>query len=627
MAAFRTAGACLALAAGGFFAASAPAQLRVVNYNVAQLNGVQSALQGVFTGLITDDKPGFAVAPHLLVFGEVQSGDVAPLLTRLNNAGAPFGIVYTQGTYTNNGENGTAGAQAMFYRADTLIEIPAGHRDLNTGGGRQADRWQLRLVGHSGPDAELYIYSAHLKASTGSSNEQERLAGAQLIRADADALPAGTHILYCGDWNVYSNNEPAYQHFISPGNGQGVDALGSGPWGGLSNAIKHTQSPQLSGPLVGGGMDDRFDHQMGTHAWHDGEGLSLIPGTYRAFGNDGNHYNAAINTGNNSYYPGDLPRSNALADVLYDASDHVPVVADYQLPAVLSTSMNGDVGRVLVGAPVDVEVTIQNAVVVVEPTGLGADELDYVVSGAGALLGGGSGMALATIPPSPAVVLMTVDTSAVGPLSGAADVSTNSQGAANPSVSLPLTGQVVRHAQPSFSESSLDDTLVLSPAFATGSGVQPIAFDVFNFAFDADQALLDLDAIDGLASPLSLGGALPAGVGATPAGVELDFDTTGLAPGDYVYALTIDVSDEDLPGAVEGELLVDLTVTITGAGLLGDLDGDCDVDLTDVSITLASFSKCQGQENYNPAADLDGSLCVDLTDLSIQLAHFSEVCP
>ena len=90
--------------------------------------------------------------------------------------------------------------------------------------------------------------------------------------------------------------------------------------------------------LVGGGLDDRFDFELTTQALQNGTGLAImsVPSAYRTFGNDANHYNQAINNGTNSYYPSDIPRSNALANNLVDASDHMPVVVDFQLPAVMS---------------------------------------------------------------------------------------------------------------------------------------------------------------------------------------------------------------------------------------------------------------------------------------------------
>src|SRR5262245_25913494 len=239
-------------------ASAAPAQLRIVNYNIADLHGDLSALENVIAGLHDDDKPGFAVPVSLLVFQEVHNADFAPLQTIINNA-APPGVTYLAGTYTNNNEDNFAGAQAMFFRQGMLTEATANHVDIYTQAGRYSDRWRMHLVGYSSLDSWFYIYSSHLKASQGSDNEATRLLGVQALRANADALPAGTNIIFAGDMNFYSNDESGYQWFLSAGNAQAIDALGSGSWAGAANAIKHSQSPVLTSVngLVGGGMNDR----------------------------------------------------------------------------------------------------------------------------------------------------------------------------------------------------------------------------------------------------------------------------------------------------------------------------------------------------------------------------------
>ena len=66
-------------------------RLRIVTYNVAGLNSLNAgnpncdpdALPAVFVALAADNTPGFAVAPHLFVFQEVESGDQDDLLAML----------------------------------------------------------------------------------------------------------------------------------------------------------------------------------------------------------------------------------------------------------------------------------------------------------------------------------------------------------------------------------------------------------------------------------------------------------------------------------------------------------------------------------------------------------------
>ena len=50
--------------------------------------------------------------------------------------------------------------------------------------------------------------------------------------------------------------------------------------------------------------------------------LKYIENSYVTYGNDGNHFNDAINSGSNAVV------SNDIADALHDASDHLPVYMD-----------------------------------------------------------------------------------------------------------------------------------------------------------------------------------------------------------------------------------------------------------------------------------------------------------
>jgi len=602
---------------------AAPAQLRVVCYNVAQLNGNQAALQAVFAALNADDKPGFAVAPHVYTFQEMGSSDPAPLLTMLN-AVAPPGVTYALGTFTintppNTSESSSAGAQAMYYRSDMLMEEVAAHADISTGAGRNADRWKLNLIDYDSPAASFYIFSCHLKASTGSSNESQRLAGATAIRASADALPAGTHIIYTGDWNVYSNLESAYLKFLSVGSGQSFDPLGTGSWAGAGNAIKHTQAPCRNGcsPLVAGGLDDRFDHQHVTAAFNDGEGLALIAGTYRSLGNDGNHYDTDINAGNNTYYPLDIPRSNALATNLKTASDHVPVVADYQLPAVLSASFSCECGRVIVGAVVNADVQISNVAQAI--TAAGADELDYEIEGSGILSGSVTGVIPALDPAE--LVSLALDTSTVGLFAGSVDVTSTSQAAQVLDPVFNLQTHVLRPANASFDSASDLDTKLISQSLPANSGVHLLSVDVHNLGHDMDQATLDIDGVTGVAAPYSGGSpTLTSGIGFISSTIDFSFDTTGLAPGTYENLVQVDVSDEDIPGESTSSLQLTLQVIVPGGN--ADVDCDDDVDMDDVDAFAQVLVELDTEACHVGRSDFDGSTSANGADIPLFIQAF-----
>ncbi|GMU34857.1 MAG: hypothetical protein HS101_10390 [Planctomycetia bacterium] len=607
----------------GALTPAAQAQLRVVNYNVARLNGNQAALQAVFVALNNDDKPGFAVAPHVYAFQEMGSADAAPLLAMLNTV-APPGVTYALGTFTintppNTSESSSAGAQAMYYRSDMLVEEVAGHVDISTGAGRNADRWKLRLIDYDSPAATFYIYSCHLKASPNSSDAAQRLSGATAVRSNADSLPAGTHIIYTGDWNVYHNLESAYLKFLStPGNGQSFDPLGTGSWAGAGNAIKHTQAPCRNGcSLVAGGMDDRFDHQHITAAFNDGEGLALIPGTCRALGNDGNHYDTDINAGNNTYYPLDIPRSNALATNLKTASDHVPVVVDYQLPAVLSASFSCDCGRVIVGAAVNAEVQVGNVAQAI--TAAGADELDYEIEGSGILSGSATGVIPALDPAE--IVPLVLDTSTVGLFAGSVDVTSASQAAQVLDPDFNMETRVLRPASASFDNTSEVNAKLISQSLQANSGVHPLPVEIFNLGHDEDQATLDIDGVTGVAAPFGGGSpTLTSGIGPVSSTIDFSFDTTGLAPGTYESLVQIDVSDEDIPGEASDSLMLTLVVMVPGGN--ADVDCDDDVDMDDVDAFAQVLVDLDTEPCHVERSDFDGSASANGADIPLFIQAF-----
>jgi hypothetical protein len=102
-----------------------------------------------------------------------------------------------------------------------------------------------------------------------------------------------------------------------------IDRIGH--WHNNSSfADVHTQSPR-SGSY--GGMDDRFDWIFVSESvLGETFEINYIDETYWAVGNDGNHFNQAINDGNNTSV------NDAMADALHDASDHLPVIATFSFP-------------------------------------------------------------------------------------------------------------------------------------------------------------------------------------------------------------------------------------------------------------------------------------------------------
>jgi len=603
---------------------TAGAQIRVLNYNIAQLQGNLSSLDDVLIAAQDDDKPGFSTPVSVFIFQEVKNANYDVILQSVRDS-APPGVLYSPGTYTNWGEDGSGGAQMIVFRSGFLFEISSAHDDISTGAGRYTDRWKLHLTGYESPSVNFYVYSSHLKAGDSPSEEAQRNSGVLSIRNNADSLPYGTHIIYAGDMNFYHNGEDGYNSFFNSGNGLAFDPLGTGSWGGSSYAIKHTQSPRRgsSGGLVGGGMDDRFDFQLSTLPFHDADGLAMIGGTYRAFGNDGQHYNGAINNGNNFYYPSDIPRSNALADDLHEASDHIPVMVEYQIPAIMLVTAEEDLGKMIQGTAYLVSFFVSNEADV--DVAEGADELNYTATGTGDLIGptNGSVEALAGAEEG----FLVLDTSQVGSVGGTLTVTGTSEDVqGSPFIFNPF-GAVVRPANASFSDTEDLNDLNVPDTYEPDTGVQYIDVDIHNFGYDADQALLDVDAVSAVSSPFTYVGGLASGIGDTPATLAYSFDTTGLPDDLYEEIITIDVSDEDIPGETTSDIQLTLAITIGGgADCPEDITGDSIVNIDDIFAILGLWGTCPDPCPPYCTGDLTEDCLVNIDDIFAILGGWG-ICP
>lgn len=135
----------------------------------------------------------------------------------------------------------------------------------------------------------------------------------------------------CGDFNVYSASEAAFQKLVNPSYTRiafydPVDMMGD--WNSNYRfSDVHTQSTHDDSNndcFSYGGMDDRFDFILMSGSIIDGtKGITYKNGSYWAVGQDGNRYNRAINSPTNITLPENV------IDALYNMSDHLPVVAEF----------------------------------------------------------------------------------------------------------------------------------------------------------------------------------------------------------------------------------------------------------------------------------------------------------
>lgn len=203
---------------------------------------------------------------------------------------------------------------------------------------------------YKAPDLAIYkdtifltVIQAHLKAGTAGADAADRAQETQCISNYLSSLGQSGNYILMGDLNLYESAEQAYQNLtvVANQNAKLYDPLNRpGNWNSnISFTDIHTQSPRtatLADGGVNGGLDSRFDFILVSDPIRQGsKGIRYVPGSYRTTGNDGQHFNKSIlSTPTNTSVP--VP----VLQALYNASDHLPVYADFSfVPPHLSTAV------------------------------------------------------------------------------------------------------------------------------------------------------------------------------------------------------------------------------------------------------------------------------------------------
>ena len=179
----------------------------------------------------------------------------------------------------------------------------------------------------------------HLKASSGIENQALRLEMVEDLVIYLDDFPVNSNVVLAGDFNVYTDSEPAFQRLIDPSNTitfiDPANRIGS--WHNNTNYIDvMTQSTRTQTGLGGatGGFDDRFDFIMTSENMSTNPDISFISNSYDVYGNNENTdcYNQSINDSDCA----GPEFSFATRDALHNFSDHLPVTLELQTNQSLS---------------------------------------------------------------------------------------------------------------------------------------------------------------------------------------------------------------------------------------------------------------------------------------------------
>lgn len=291
--------------------------------------------------------------PDIFMVCELESEAGANLIlnTSLNNEGNNFAMAPFEPSQSGDPDH----QQLIFYRKamfslEASEVIPTPVRDINH------YTLKLKTADQQTDPVVFEVFVTHLKSSQGTANKQLRLEMVQKFTTKLKTLVPNSFVIFGGDFNLYTQSEPAYQELLDPTNAivmlDPIDRPGS--WNNNINFQDiHSQSTRISsGPFgagAGGGLDDRFDFIVMSQNMQTDPKLKYIPNTYKSFGNNGNCYDNSINSPDCS---GDF--SQALRENLYNMSDHLPIVMNFETNKQIVLSIND----ISAESPIELENTL-----------------------------------------------------------------------------------------------------------------------------------------------------------------------------------------------------------------------------------------------------------------------------
>jgi len=295
--------------------------VKIITWNLLNYPGTTGAAREAYFRMVIDK-----LDPDVLVVQEmISKTGVNQFLNNVMNYTLPGEYAaagFTDGPDTDN---------AMFYKRSiisylTRKQLATDLRDISVYG--------VKIISGPGLNSEFKVCSVHLKSGPSSSNMAQREYEAKILRNYLNSLSAKTVFLVCGDFNFYTSSDLAFIELTESqedNDGRCKDPINKlGSWHDNSTYAKyHTQSTRLTafGGGASGGLDDRFDLILIPYI--NRSSLIYKTGSYKAYGNDGLHFNKSVNSGTNSAVGTDI------ANALYQAADHLPVVIELVPPTQL----------------------------------------------------------------------------------------------------------------------------------------------------------------------------------------------------------------------------------------------------------------------------------------------------
>jgi hypothetical protein len=321
-------------------------------------NGADVQLGGALEGIGEEVVNGNAQPVDILTLEETTSNPitVTPIVNALNTFyGVPgmYSNSTHQATESKSGPGNGNGPNAVVYNtrtvqllASTPVDPPGGTGKLggvdenDSGEYREVMRYEFAPAGVATNASNVfYIYVSHYKSgsNTTTNNAESRAGEAFIVRSNMiTTLPPTAQVLHVGDFNTGDTSEAMYGILTAPGTNQLFDPLNPAlllttNFDSSADAANLTESDTS--------LRFRDDYEMmTTNVYFGAGGLTLVPGTYHAFANNGTagNVNSVNNTAlNNNQLVTNGPVFISAAQLYVDltgASDHLPIVADYTIP-------------------------------------------------------------------------------------------------------------------------------------------------------------------------------------------------------------------------------------------------------------------------------------------------------
>ncbi len=644
----------LSLARAGF----ADSAFRVATYNldsdttdfsgINQQTNLETVLEGINSYHLNDNGTLAARDLDILAVEELQNGcgtNTADTLSSIvMNLNAKYGAgVYaadattdpTTGALTGNGPSG------LVYNTQTLQVVSATSLGSVSGSGeaRAPMEYQMHPIGFSSA-ANFYVIVSHAKSGSDSSSITRRNVEATTIANALSALPANSHAIVLGDFNITGGSaEATYQTLLTQ-----LDdvARPTDVWNDSNATNQKAISSLLSESATS--VHFRDDIQFVTPAADPASasaqnGLQYTSGTSLVFGNGGSTslVGTSVTSANNANALTDLgtQRSSVLT-ALTNATDHLPVIADYSLVGLnpvaqavawianrtgtWSTASNWSTATVPANAgtlsyavtinsgnaTLNVNTTI-NSLTMTGGTLAGASNLTLT---SGTVNGAYNVTGITTITSDPITVTpagtlaFNGTTHNAGAFTGTGNLTVNA-GATLTSDgitlnALTLNGKLVVRANATSTGTSKVNALTLAGSTGNWSG----ALDLTNNKVVVEDAATHNTTLATLQNQVAFGLANTAGI----------FSST-LAPNQALAVL----DNAILNKSSFGGQTVDANSLLIAPELLGDTNADGTVDLSDLSTVLNNFGATASTWT---SGNFDGQPTIDLTDLSDVLNNF-----